>query len=49
VFFMSPWSKQVCPNSDACWSPRTLATGTPAKSPTAMPYTSLDERISGRT
>ena len=42
---MSLWSKQVWPNNEAGWSPRTPATGTPARSPTAVAYTSLDERV----
>ncbi len=48
VFFASPGSKQACPNRAACWSPRSPAIGTPARSPTHVPYTSDDERISGR-
>ncbi len=49
VDLASPTSKQVCPNSAACWSPSAAATGTPASTPTASPYTSAEERISGST
>jgi hypothetical protein len=37
VFFASPGEKHVWPKRAACWSPRSPATGMPARSPTAVP------------
>ena len=47
MFLASPTEKQVWPNRAACWSPRSPATGMPASSPLASPYTSLDGLICG--
>ena len=50
-----PGSKQACPNSAACWSPRTPETGTPSSTPDAAPRSAsaaprrpADGRTSGR-
>ena len=37
VHLICPASKQVWPNRAACWSPRSPAIGTPARSPTPSP------------
>jgi hypothetical protein len=52
VFFASPASKHVCPNTAACWSPRSPHTATSPPTgppPRVRPYRSgsLDGRISG--
>ena len=46
-----PGSVQPCPNSAACWSPATPATGTaaPSRSGVVVPNTPLDGRTAGST
>ena len=47
VHLASPWEKQVCPNSAACWSPSAAEMRTPGRTRRARPYVSADGRISG--
>src|SRR5215204_1571943 len=51
VFFVSPGDTHIWPKSAACWSPAIPAIGRSAspRSAETRPYTSDDERTSGRT